>query len=257
MNKHSLQGKQGLSLLLRLIFLMMGTSCRGSISLGRDLMTNAGVLFLAEQVRVFQHLALSSSFTLIISLTCLHMLNLASVSSIGDFVLSNAAVPEGRIAITLQVLQALQKPAIFHFSPFPSTLFCRDLRRFDPIIIFMKQNQKPGLLVPRFTSPCWFALETVTGFMVLASLFPCECGRTDTAVISRSTLKSFEGRSSSPSQGGIADGARLFSFPDVLKSALDYVPLRQCAINTQTAGFETGPRQGSFCHAEGHCLSLG
>lgn len=83
MNKHSLQVKQGLSL-LRLKFLMMGTSCGGSIPLDRDLMTNAAIVFLAERVRVSQHCALSSYFALIISLTRLHMLSLASVSAIGD-----------------------------------------------------------------------------------------------------------------------------------------------------------------------------
>lgn len=72
MNKHSLQVKQGLSLLLLLNFLMMGTSCGGSIPLDRSLMTNAAIMFLAEQVRVLEHRALSSYFTLLISLTVVH-----------------------------------------------------------------------------------------------------------------------------------------------------------------------------------------
>lgn len=72
MNNHSLQVKQGLSLLLLLNFLMMGTSCGGGIPLGPGLMTNAAIMFLAEQVRVLEHRALSNYFTLLISLTVVH-----------------------------------------------------------------------------------------------------------------------------------------------------------------------------------------
>lgn len=94
MNKLSCQVKQSLSL-LPLSFLMLGTSCGGSVPLDHHLMTNVTISFFCRRVRSIVAPCASQPLHFGNYLhSCSHMPSLASLSATGDSVSSKAVAGE-------------------------------------------------------------------------------------------------------------------------------------------------------------------